>query len=85
MIVLASISSSITQWIAESGVYAVFALVERHGRRFHVGPEALLRAERWFDRFGLWAVLLGRAAPVVRSFISIPAGVFAPRCPPMCC
>ncbi|MHB8233020.1 MAG: DedA family protein [Solirubrobacteraceae bacterium] len=150
LLVLASISGSITQWISENGVYAVFALmaldallpvggelvmlfagavasggvaaghaslfgatlasggesyvvlslagtlgylvgaiagwaigryggrplVERHGRRLHVGPEALARAERWFARFGLSAVLLGRITPVVRSFISIPAGVF---------
>jgi membrane protein DedA with SNARE-associated domain len=34
------------------------------------------RAERWFDRWGSWAVFLGRITPVVRSFISIPAGVF---------
>ena len=34
------------------------------------------RAERWFDRWGGWAVFLGRITPVVRSFISIPAGVF---------
>jgi membrane protein DedA with SNARE-associated domain len=33
-------------------------------------------AERWFDRHGSQAVLLGRLTPLVRSFISIPAGVF---------
>ena len=49
-------------------------LLERHGRWFHLGPERLARAERWFDRHGRAAVLLGRLTPVVRSFISIPAG-----------
>jgi membrane protein DedA with SNARE-associated domain len=49
-------------------------LIERHGRRLHVGPEAFARAERWFACFGNRAVLLGRLTPVVRSFISIPAG-----------
>jgi membrane protein DedA with SNARE-associated domain len=49
-------------------------LIERHGRRLHVAPEAFARAERWFERFGNRAVLLGRLTPVVRSFISIPAG-----------
>ena len=39
-------------------------------------PSKLDRAERWFDRFGRWAVFLGRVTPVVRSFVSIPAGVF---------
>lgn len=33
------------------------------------------KAERWFDRWGHWAVLLGRCVPIVRSFISIPAGI----------
>ena len=51
-------------------------LLERHGRWFHLSPETLERAERWFDRFGARAVFFGRITPVVRSFISIPAGVF---------
>jgi membrane protein DedA with SNARE-associated domain len=50
-------------------------LIERHGRRLHLEPANLARAERWFERFGLWAVFVGRLTPVVRSFISIPAGV----------
>lgn len=33
------------------------------------------KAEHWFDRWGHWAVLLGRCVPIVRSFISIPAGI----------
>ncbi|MGZ6643047.1 MAG: DedA family protein [Solirubrobacteraceae bacterium] len=49
-------------------------LLERHGRWLHLGPDNLDRAESWFDRHGSWAVFLGRLTPVVRSFISIPAG-----------
>jgi membrane protein DedA with SNARE-associated domain len=49
-------------------------LLEGHGRWLHLGPDRLARAERWFDRRGAWAVFLGRLTPVVRSFISIPAG-----------
>ena len=37
-------------------------------------PEQLDRAEAWFDRYDDWAVLVGRVTPVVRSFVSIPAG-----------
>jgi membrane protein DedA with SNARE-associated domain len=51
------------------------ALIESHGRWFHISPAAFARAERWFDRFGPRAVFFGRLTPVVRSFISIPAGV----------
>jgi membrane protein DedA with SNARE-associated domain len=32
------------------------------------------RADRWFERYGNWAVLLGRMIPVVRSLVSVPAG-----------
>ena len=50
--------------------------LERHGRWLHLGPSRVDNAERWFDRWGLAAVLVGRVAPVIRSFVSIPAGVF---------
>ena len=53
--------------------------LERHGRWVHLNPENLGRAERWFDRWEEWAVFLGRITPVMRSFISIPAGVFRAR------
>jgi membrane protein DedA with SNARE-associated domain len=50
------------------------ALIERHGRWLHLSPQTFHRAERWFEKYGHPAVLLGRITPVVRSFISIPAG-----------
>jgi membrane protein DedA with SNARE-associated domain len=50
-------------------------LLERHGRWLRVDANALGRADRWFDRHGRAAVFLGRLTPVVRSFISYPAGV----------
>lgn len=53
------------------------ALIVRHGHWLHVGEANLVRAEAWFERYGRAAVLLGRVTPVVRSFISIPAGVLA--------
>ena len=49
--------------------------LERHGRWVHVTPDRLERAESWFDRYGDAAVFFSRVVPVVRSFISIPAGV----------
>src|SRR4051794_24328068 len=58
------------------GVRGGRELIERRGRAFHLGPERFARAEAWFGRWGLWAVFLGRITPLVRSFISIPAGVF---------
>jgi membrane protein DedA with SNARE-associated domain len=58
------------------GLYGGRPLLERHGRWFHLGPERMARAERWFERWGDAAVFLGRITPIVRSFCSIPAGVF---------
>ena len=50
-------------------------LLERHGRWFHLSPARLDRAEAWFDRWGPLGVLIGRVTPVVRSFVSIAAGI----------
>jgi membrane protein DedA with SNARE-associated domain len=58
------------------GLHGGRRLLERHGRWLHLGPERVGRAERWFQRWGDLAVLIGRVTPVVRSFVSIPAGVF---------
>jgi membrane protein DedA with SNARE-associated domain len=58
------------------GDYGGRPLLEQRGRLLHLDAGRLDRAERWFERWGDWAVLLGRVTPVVRSFISIPAGVF---------
>lgn len=49
--------------------------IDRWGRYVHLGPHQMLRAERWFARHGAAAVLLGRLTPLVRSFISVTAGV----------
>jgi membrane protein DedA with SNARE-associated domain len=61
------------------GLYGGRPLLERRGRWFHLDHAKLLRAERWFDRWEDLAVLVGRVTPVVRSFVSIPAGVFRVR------
>ena len=58
------------------GRYGGRPLLEGHGRWFHLSPAKLDRAEAWFERWGNRGVLVGRITPVVRSFVSIPAGVF---------
>ncbi|HXW58193.1 MAG TPA: DedA family protein, partial [Solirubrobacteraceae bacterium] len=63
-------------WVA----YAVgrggrLELVERHGAKLHVGPSQVRRADRWFARYGEAVVLFGRLVPLVRAFVSLPAGV----------
>lgn len=61
------------------GRYGGRPLLERHGRWFHLSPARLDRAEAWFGRWGNLAVFLGRITPVVRSFVSIAAGIFEMR------
>jgi membrane protein DedA with SNARE-associated domain len=61
------------------GLYGGRPYLERHGRWLHLSREKLDRAERWFDRWGDRAVFFGRLTPVVRSFVSVPAGVFEAR------
>ena len=39
-----------------------------------VDRDDLEKADRWFERHGRWAVLIGRVVPVVRSLVSVPAG-----------
>jgi membrane protein DedA with SNARE-associated domain len=51
------------------------AFVERYGRWLHIGPDRFARAEGWFARYGAAFVFFGRLTPLVRSFVSIPAGV----------
>jgi membrane protein DedA with SNARE-associated domain len=65
--------SVIGWWIGYAGGRP---FLERRGRWLHLTPERLDRAERWFERWGNLGVLVGRVTPVVRSFVSIPAGVF---------
>jgi membrane protein DedA with SNARE-associated domain len=57
------------------GLYGGRPLLERHGKWLHLNKERLDRAERWFDRYDDATVLIGRVLPLVRSFVSIPAGI----------
>ncbi len=57
------------------GRYGGRPAVDRWGRLLRVTHADLDRAERWFDRWGDWAVFIGRITPIVRSFVSVPAGV----------
>jgi membrane protein DedA with SNARE-associated domain len=70
---LGYLAGALLGWLI--GAHGGRAFVERHGRWLHLSPAAFARAERWFDRHGARAVFLGRITPLVRSFISIPAGV----------
>ena len=76
-IVLAGLlGTMVGSWVA----YAVgrggrLELLERHGNKVHMGPAQIERAERWFDRYGQPIVLFGRLIPLLRAFVSLPAGI----------
>jgi membrane protein DedA with SNARE-associated domain len=57
------------------GVWGGRPMVRRYGRYLLISHHDLDVAERWFDRHGRWTVLFSRMLPVVRTFISVPAGV----------
>ncbi|MFL5885726.1 MAG: DedA family protein [Thermoleophilaceae bacterium] len=65
----------IGSWIAyAAGYYGRIDLLEKQ-RFVHLRPGDLQRADRWFERYGEAAVFFSRLLPIVRTFISLPAGV----------
>jgi membrane protein DedA with SNARE-associated domain len=50
-------------------------VLSRFGRLMGLSKGHLRLANRFFDRWGLWAVFLGRLLPIVRTYISFPAGL----------
>lgn len=58
-------------WIGEARLKRWAA---KHGRIMTVSPADIDTAHRWFDRYGVLAVLLGRMLPTIRTLISVPAG-----------
>ncbi len=55
--------------------YGERVVLSRAGRRLGLSRGHLSLANRFFERFGLWAVFLGRLLPIVRTYISFPAGL----------
>ena len=86
MVIAATIGSVVGSWLlygiaASVGRTRVHGFVVRYGRYFGVDEQELERAEAWFDRRGSTAVLVGRCVPLIRSLVSLPAGVR--RMPPV--
>jgi len=59
----------------ELGAWGGRKAVERYGKYILLNLDHLDQAHRFFERFGAWAILLGRMLPVVRTFIALPAGI----------
>ena len=76
-VILAGVlGTMVGSWIAYGvGRGGRLELLERHGGKLHMGPAQIERADRWFQRYGDPAVLFGRLIPLVRAFVSLPAGI----------
>ncbi len=76
VVVAGLLGTLVGSWIAYGvGRGGRLELLERHGHLLHMGPAQIERADRWFQRYGDPTVLFGRMVPLVRAFVSLPAGV----------
>jgi membrane protein DedA with SNARE-associated domain len=75
-IVAAGVAGNLVgSWIAYGvGYYGRIELLERN-RFIHINPKHLRTADSWFERYGSATVFFTRMLPIVRTFISLPAGV----------
>jgi LPXTG-motif cell wall-anchored protein len=70
--VLGNVAGSYLAWGV--GRYAGQAAIKRWGSRVGIREHEIDKATAWFERHGPVAVLVGRVIPVIRTFISLPAG-----------
>jgi membrane protein DedA with SNARE-associated domain len=77
LVVLAGTGGNLVgSWLAYWAGYAGGRpLVERWGKYLLIRPHEVDRAHDWFERYGQATVFFGRLLPVIRTFISLPAGV----------
>jgi membrane protein DedA with SNARE-associated domain len=90
-----ALGSWVLAWLGLIGVVVLgatnlFYISRRFGRRLadgrfahlvHLSPERLQRAERWFEQYGVVAIIFGRHVPGFRVPITLAAGVFRVRYP----
>jgi membrane protein DedA with SNARE-associated domain len=71
-----SLANLVGSWIAYwVGYVGRVDLLEKHGRKLHVKKSYHEAADRWFERHGDATVFFTRMLPIIRTFISLPAGV----------
>jgi membrane protein DedA with SNARE-associated domain len=71
-----SLANLVGSWVAYAvGYYGRVDVLEKHGRKLHIKPSHLAWADRWFERHGDATVFFTRMLPIIRTFISLPAGV----------
>jgi len=75
-VAVGAVANLVGSWLAYGlGYVGRVDLLEKHGRKLHVKRSHLDWADRWFERHGDATVFFTRMLPIVRTFISLPAGV----------
>src|SRR5919109_2815428 len=70
------VANLVGSWLAYwLGYLGRVDILEKHGKKLHVKKSHLKRADRWFERHGDATVFFTRMLPIIRTFISLPAGV----------
>jgi membrane protein DedA with SNARE-associated domain len=76
LVAVATVANVVGSWIAYAvGYYGRVDLLEKHGAKLHIKPSHLHWADDWFERYGAATVFFSRMLPIIRTFISLPAGV----------
>ena len=75
-VAVGSVANLVGSWIAYAiGYYGRIDILEKHGKKLHIKKSHLEWADRWFERHGDATVFFTRMLPIIRTFISLPAGV----------
>src|SRR5918997_2097490 len=76
VVAVGTAANVVGSWAAYAlGDFGRVDLLEKHGAKLHVKPSHLEWADKWFARYGDATVFFSRMLPIIRTFISLPAGV----------
>jgi membrane protein DedA with SNARE-associated domain len=74
--IVGAVGNLIGSWIAYFvGLKGGRPFLEKYGKYVLISPKKLDMAHEWFDKYGHEAVLISRVLPIIRTFISLPAGI----------
>ncbi len=75
-VAVGSVANLVGSWVAYwVGYLGRVDILEKHGLKLHIKSSHLEWADRWFERYGDATVFFTRMLPIIRTFISLPAGV----------
>ncbi len=76
VVTVGTAANLVGSWVAYAvGYYGRVDILEKHGRKLHIKPSHLRWADDWFAKYGSATVFFSRMLPIIRTFISLPAGV----------